>query len=346
MNAIQRNQAFLSDLFAGKAARRVAIIMEFEYASAPDDFAISERPVSDFVPGLVENYRRAAARQKLFDDDGVPYVKLTSNTGIFAAGFGCQIHRFEGSNAAAIPFVHTAAEADALKTPKHENVRTLARILEMARLVRKELGPNVPIGVPDIQSPFDVAALIWNKEEMFLAMLETPDAVQRLVWKCHALLTSFLDDFRREFGNVNMCHCPTAWAPPEYGCWLSEDEVGAISTGMFDQFCLPVLTDLSRRYGGLFVHCCAAADHQYGGFKKIPNLRGLNRVFQAPGAAPAVKAFSDQTVLMTAWLELPVVLGMLELSQPNTRWLLNMPYQPDEEAKRTYEALREHRLAR
>ena len=98
---------------------------------------------------------------------------------------------------------------------------------------------------------------------------------------------------------------------------------------------------MSETFGGLFMHCCATADHQYGSFKQIPNLRGLNRVFQAPGPKPAVEAFSGQTVLMMAWMPEAQISDLLEMALPDTRYLFNMPAQPLEDAKRTYDRLRE-----
>lgn len=84
-------------------------------------------------------------------------------------------------------------------------------------------------------------SLIWNKEDLFPSMIEAPEAVHRLVDQCHRLLTDFLQTFQREIGEVNFCHCPYAWAPPELGCWLSEDEAGSMNTAMFDAFCLPTM---------------------------------------------------------------------------------------------------------
>jgi hypothetical protein len=110
---------------------------------------------------------------------------------------------------------------------------------------------------------------------------------------------------------------------------------------MFDEFCLPNLVDLSEAYGGLFVHCCAAADHQYTSFAKIPNLRGMNRVFQAPGPRPAIETFAGETVHMVAWTDEDRVAEMLDMALPDTRFLFNMPAQPLDESKRTCERLRE-----
>jgi hypothetical protein len=172
-------------------------------------------------------------------------------------------------------------------------------------------------------------------------MVTNPDAVKRLVDKCQRLLKAFFDRFVQEAGECNLAHCPMAWAPPELGVWVSEDEAGSMSTPMFEEFCLPNLVDLSETYGGLFVHCCATADHQYKSFGKIPNLRGMNRVFQAPGPGPAIEAFSGETVLMQAWTDEEGVNDLLDMALPNTRFLFNMPGQPIEDAKGTLQRLRD-----
>jgi len=62
------------------------------------------------------------------------------------------------------------------------------------------------------------------------------------------------------------------------GLTLSEDEIGVVSKNTFDEFFLPELTDLSKRYGGIGIHCCADSMHQWSNFKKIPGLKVLNFV--------------------------------------------------------------------
>jgi len=344
MHALEaRNRRFLADLFAGPFRGHAIIVSAPHPGGFGDlgDFTLSKKPVKEWVPCYVRQYEARARQMEQLDDDAVPYVGLNTHTGLFAAAFGCPIHVYVGqeTNPAARPIVRTAEEADKLREPGLD-AAMLARVLELARLLRKELGPEAAIGVPDIQSPFDVAALIWNKEEMFPAMIEEPEAVKRLVDKCHRLLKKFLLALKKEVGEVDFCHCPYAWAPPEQGCWLSEDEVGALNTKMFEEFCLPVLTDLSRTFGGLFMHCCANADHQYGGFNKIPSLRGLNRVFQSPGPRPAIDAFAGKTVLIQAWSGDELLNQMLDAAQPDSRFLFNLDGGKLEEIQPRYERLR------
>ena len=64
---------------------------------------------------------------------------------------------------------------------------------------------------------------------------------------------------------------------PDYfmdgGITVSEDEVGAVSAEMFAAFFRDELVALSSRYGGIGVHCCAHARHQWDHFKSLPGLR-------------------------------------------------------------------------
>lgn len=343
MNArIARNRQYLKNLFAGPFPGHALTLK----LGGPDhqgrgDFLCSDRPIHEWVRGHVDDYRTQLRFLDEWDCENVPYVNLTTNTGLFAAAFGCPIHVYEGqqTNAAARPIVNSPEEADRLPQPTLD-APTLSRVLELARLLRRELGPEAPISVPDIQSPFDIAAIIWNKEDLFPSLIEAPEAVHRLVDKCHGLLTDFLQIYRQEIGEVNFCHCPYAWAPPELGCWLSEDEAGSMNTTMFEAFCLPTLNALSDTFGGLFMHCCATADHQYGSFLKIRNLRGLNRVFQKPGPKPAIDTFSEHTVLMQAWMDEATMNAMLDMAHPDTRFLFNLPSGKPEEVAPIFDRMR------
>jgi len=334
--SIERNRGYLTDLFGGPF-RGHAVIMDpcLPPTDCTEDAAASSRPVKEWVPVVVRNYEHRLKWHEETDDDSVPYATPWTGTEIFAAAFGCPVHIYPDSPPSAQPLVQTAEEADRLPVPDPVNSRPLARIFELASLVREQLGPGVPISVPDIQSPFDIACLVWRKESLYLALHESPEAVKRLVEKCHALLKAFLVEYLKKFPDAVLCHCPYAWAPAELGCWLSEDEAGSMSPAMFEEFCLPSLTDLSRAFGGIFIHCCATADHQYPSFGKIPNLRGLHRVFQSPGPRPAIEAFAGKTVLMVGYDE-----RILDMALPESRFLFNVGSESLEDAKRTYEGIR------
>lgn len=340
---IARNRQFLRDLYAGPF-RGHGIIVDAEPVPDPGAGKVPfmQRPIVEWVNQQIREYEAQLARLDALDHDDVPVVRnrCGSATEIFAAAFGCPIHEYADSNPIALPLVTTAAEADRLRVPSLD-APPLARLFEAAAMIRDRVGPDVPLGVCDIQSPFDIAALIWHKQHMYLAMLDTPEAVKTLVDKCATLLKSYLAEYRLAVGDCSSAHCPNTWGPPDLGCWLSEDEAGAMNAAMFEEFCVPVLADLSDTFGGLFVHCCATADHQYENFKKIPRLRGLNRVFQAPGPRPAIEAFAGVSVLMMAWFSIDQAFEMLDMALPDTRFLFNLPAQPLDDARATYDRLRD-----
>jgi len=338
---VARNRQYLANLFAGPFPGH-AIIVNHEAVPfpGPGDLASSDLPVTDCVDWGMSNYEGQLEVLEVLDDDSVPHVKVSTGTQVFAAAFGCPVHMYEDSNPCALPLVARAEEADRLDVPDLCDP-PLDRLFEYGALMRERIGPDVPISVPDIQSPFDIAALIWRKEDLYVAVLDEPDAVKRLVDKCHILLERFLHEWIRQFPECSLAHCPNAWAPPELGMWLSEDEAGAMSTRMFEEFCIPGLARLSEAFGGIFIHCCADADHQYDAFGSLPNLRGVNRVFQASGPGPAIEAFSGQAVLMQAWTPEDQIHQMLDMALPDTRFLFNLDAQPIDQAKRTYERLRE-----
>lgn len=342
MDRIARNKQYLTRLFSGPFPGHAFIYNPpWPDGQGLGDYAVSDRPVENWVPFYVRDYENRVRAMEALDDDGVPYVNLCSYTGLFAAAFGCPTHVYPGmaTNPVARPIVFSGEEADRLAEPSLDSPG-LTRFFRLAELLARELGPDVPIGVPDIQSPFGIAAIVWEKQSLFLHMATDPEPVERLVGKCHRLLQSFLLTFRSRFPQANLCHCPYTWAPPELGCWLSEDEVGAFSLAMFEKFCLPSLTELSEALGGMFIHCCAHARHQYEGFLRVPNLRGLNPSFRRVPPADCVRLFSGRAVIMMGYTPEEQLNELLDLAHDDTRYLFNLDAMPLEAARPLYERLR------
>ncbi len=343
---IKRNQDFMRALFTGKAARH-GLTVSVAHPPLPEalgDFAISSRPVRDWIPWFRGHYTAQGRWLREFDDDSVPFINLFTNTGIFAAAFGCPLEKIQGSAACARPIVHSAADAARLREPDCRNAPILARLFEMADALRAEFGPDVPLSPPDIQSPLDIAALIWDKSDFFAAMYEEPEAVAELVNKCSRLLCSFVSAYIRHVGAINTL-CYARWyGPGDLGCYVAEDECGSINPEMFERFGMPGLRDLSRAANGLYMHSCANADHQYSLLRTLPNLRGLNRVFSKAQnhSEPRrmLESFAGRTVFM---LGSPVQKGMdmLDVAPPGTRFLFAMNFKEiNDDARRRYDEMR------
>src|SRR6516165_3048398 len=87
-------------------------------------------------------------------------------------------------------------------------VRPLSDLFEIADELRRRGGPEALMKVVDIQSPMDIAALIWDKNAFYVALRETPEAVVELAAKVRELLTTFLDEWFRRYGSEFIAHYP------------------------------------------------------------------------------------------------------------------------------------------
>jgi hypothetical protein len=218
-------------------------------------------------------FQIARRKAEAVADDRVPFLSNVSGTEIFAEAFGCRVHRPGDDMPFALPRVHSAAEADALRTPELSN-SSLAYLFDMADELFRRGGPDTVMKPVDIQSPMDIVALIWDKADLFCAMVEAPDAVKALAGKVRALLVSFFDEWFGRYGTTFVSHYP------DYvmhgGITMSVDEVGALNPEMFREFFRDELVSLAGHFGGLGIHCCADARHQWENFRELPGLKVMN----------------------------------------------------------------------
>lgn len=327
--AVERNMRFLRNIYQrGPFERHAytcspAAIPSWQWPGG--EYPLADKPVAHWLPWVTENYARHVKILEAVGDDSVPLAPLTTGTYLYASAFGCPAHYPPESLPAALPIVNCGAEADRLPEPDLWKSPTLYRVFELARLVQQELGRDVPLHTCDVQAGFDIACLVWNKTTGYLALADPDEcgAFKRLADKCARLLKRFLVEFHREFPQLSACHCPVTWAPPEMGPWLSHDECGALSTRMFEEFCLPELIDLSETFGGIGMHCCADAEHQFESFKKIPNFYGFNRVAGKQGLAPTLKHFGGERgpVLSLGWMQPEDIADALRSAPPGTRFV-------------------------
>ena len=235
-------------------------------------------PWPDNVPQRIAwaqaTYERKLEQMQWLDDDALPYLDPFTSTEIFAEAFGCPVHYPENDMPSARPLIACADELSRVRTPSLDHP-ALARVFQIADELRRR-NPGALMRLPDIQSPMDIAALIWDKNDFYAALIENPRAIADLAGRVHDLLVAFVDEWFKRYGRAFIAHYPDYYMP--FGLTLSEDEVGVISQEMFDELFLPELSELSRRYGALGMHCCANSRHQWASFARIPGLKVLNLI--------------------------------------------------------------------
>lgn len=246
------------------------------------------------IAWALEKYRRQLDRLEWLDDDRVPYLDCLTGTELFASAFGCEVRYSQTANPFAPPCVADSVAASRLTAPTLD-APLLAQSLSMGNELARRAGPEALLRLPDIQSPMDIAAIIWDKNDFYIAMVEEPEAVRELAEKTVALLISFLEEWFSRHGEAFVAHFPDYYMPR--GITLSEDEVGAVSPQVFEQLFLPELNQLSSRFGGIGMHSCADSIHQWDGFARVDGLRLLNLVQPDEILARSYDRFAQTAIL-------------------------------------------------
>ncbi|MBI2441364.1 MAG: hypothetical protein HYV35_08345 [Lentisphaerae bacterium] len=245
-----------------------------------------------------QQYLRQRERIEWLDDDALPYLDIYTGTEIFAEAFGCKVHRPDDQMPFALPLITKATQAAQLDTPSIDTPG-LRLLFDIADELRERAGAGAVLRMVDIQSPMDIAALIWQKATFYVALVEEPEAVGEVAAKAKQLLTTFLDEWFSRYGLDFVAHYPDYYMPK--GITLSEDEIGSVGADVYHHRFHPELAELSQRYGGIGIHCCANARHQWEGLKRIPNLRLLNLVQPPEILREAYQYFGAHTAQMHSW---------------------------------------------
>jgi hypothetical protein len=274
VSSIDARKKRWNDFMVMDGENRFMVVVDFE-GNIPPRPPLWPDKKRERIDWVIKRYEDLSQRAQWLNDDMIPHIDMLTGTEIFAEAFGCKVYRPEGEMPFARPLVHNAAEAIKLKIPEVEN-SSLSQLFEIADGIKAATGGNGVMRLPDIQSPMDIAALIWDKNDFYAALLEEPEAVKELAGKVLSLLTAFLDKWFDRYGHDFIAHFPFYYMAS--GLTLSEDECGSVSPGIFKEFFLPELSLLSQRYGCLGMHCCADSRHQWDHFLQIPNLKFLNLI--------------------------------------------------------------------
>jgi len=207
-------------------------------------------------------------------DAYIPFIRLNTGTEIFAEAFGCPVRSIGGRAVSASgPLIHDVSEWYKIKRPRLEDT-SLIKLFEATDRLRERVGKDALVKLPDIQSPMDVAAMIWDKSDFYAAMFEEEPAIKELAEMVKDFMFEFLDEWFKRYGPDFITHCPDSYVP--YGITVSEDEIGCISNEMYRKYFHNELVEFSERYGAIGIHCCADCKHQWSDLANVPNVSFFN----------------------------------------------------------------------
>jgi hypothetical protein len=225
------------------------------------------------IDWAIRSYEDQLEHASVVPDDSVPCLRPYTGTEIFAEAFGCPVHRPDDHNPFARPFIYEVRDIDRVSVPDL-SANPPAKVFEIADALRAACGTDAVMKLPDIQSSMGIAALVLDKAAFLTGLIDDPAAIRALAGKTMQLLTQFLDEWFARYGGEYVAHFPDYYMRD--GVTLSEDEIGSVGNRMFEEYFLPDLVALSRRYGSLGIHCCADSRHHWGSLLSIPDLKVLN----------------------------------------------------------------------
>ena len=289
---ISDRQRRWAEFLRPEAAPGFLFIIRLAMPEAPPRPPLWPEHQRERIEWIWQDYVAHRTRAVWLDDDLVPAMNMLTGTEIFAEALGCAVHRPDDNMPFALPAIQSISEIGQVRVPELSR-SSLAYLFDMADELYRRAGPAGVFRMVDIQSPMDIAALVLEKSAFYEALLETPAAVLELADKAKQLLTAFLDEWFRRYGSGFVAHFPDYYMP--VGVTLSEDEIGAVNPDLFAEYFCPQLEGLAARYGGLGIHCCAHARHQWAHLRALKGLRVLNICRPRDVAIEAYSYFADVT---------------------------------------------------
>ena len=296
----QRKQRWID--FYSLDSRKTDVIFRINYhrPDAPHGSPLWPEYKQQRIEWAWQNYLQGLERVEWLEDDFIPVLFVATGTEIFAEAFGCEVYRPERSYTGAIPMVHSPEEAAKVKKPRLEDT-SLMLLFDIADELKKRAGSDALFHIPGMLCPMDIVGTIWDKNDLFVSMLDEPEAVQELRAKCRDLLVEFADEWFRRYGTEFVSHHPGGYM--NRGISMTVDEIGNISSDLFKEFFEEDLHFLSSRYGGMAIHSCAKSRHQWDNLRRIPNLMLLNLTQPERVLWEAYDYFKDVTAMWPEKME-------------------------------------------
>jgi len=229
-----------------------------------------------------------------FVDDRVLSIgPLSGATGWLPEIFGCQTRWWPNRPCFPEPAFSDPKRIDTLK-PDFEGSDLYQAGLEQLRFFREVVGDRIPVTMPDMQSPIDVASMITDTTPLIYAMMDDPKRVHALLRMITDATIAACRAFRREM--------VTDWPENQLGWWtprgifMSDDLMAVLNPDLYREFAVPYNEALGEEFGGVALHSCGRVLHNLENVAQTQGIFALNT--HDPGAlcAPILK---DRVALIT-----------------------------------------------
>jgi len=238
--------------------------------------------------------------QTAFRGDFVPALCPTLGVIAIPSAFGCETVWWENDFPSVRPLIGDSPMRVYDLSKPELTAGVLGRILEYTRFFIERTGAEYPVRLGDVQGPLDNAALIFGHTNFLEAVISNPREVHHLL----QLITDFMIEFIRAQRDIVRSGAvefvPSGfqpWIPDEFGISIANDAGVMLSPALHDEFSVPYINQLSRAFGGVYIHSCGNWTHLIPSLKKVRNLRGLEFGASETPFGPVFEHFGGRAVL-------------------------------------------------
>ena len=210
-------------------------------------------------------------------DDYIPSLSPGCSQGLIPTAYGAR-EEWTSDHYWPTPLLASAEEIDGLPQPDLSRDGVAAEILEHTRFFHRATQGELPIQMPDMQGPLDLAGNMLGVERLMMEMYDHPEAVHRLLARMTNDFITYLHlQEEASGGTLVPIHCmPTVWLPPGRAMSLSEDLLAVISPRFYPTFARPYNERVAAEFGRVVIHSCGSWEHNLAGLTQTQGLLGVN----------------------------------------------------------------------
>jgi hypothetical protein len=252
---------------------------------------------------------------------------------------------------ATMPLFKTVDEALAAGPKEIEETSAGRHILEMTEYFLEKTGGKIPLSLSDVQSPLDSTVALIETSEFYMACLEDPDSVKKLLER--------VTDITVRFGKKQAAMIGKQLVFPGHGfsssrnfagMGFSDDNSIMLSPETHREICGDSMVRFGRAFGGFAFHCCGNWSKKTESVKSLSGVKTVDGAFTirtdpAPNpAAPCRNSFADSGICVNARMvgsPEEVLEKVKELQTPGMKLIVVTYCKSGEEQKKIYEVIHE-----
>ncbi|MCS7242623.1 MAG: hypothetical protein N2205_03230 [Candidatus Caldatribacterium sp.] len=246
------------------------------YIGSPGESPLLKGNLPSFEELLHGELSRLTARRGIQDFD-IPAIRTDFGTSIFPSAFGAPVRFEKGRYPWNEPIISDDPTVVYRLTKPSVRDGLLKVVLDFTHFAIQKTNEQLPIKMTDLQGPIDVAYLLWESNNFFLALFEAPKAVHHLLEMITELIIEFVHAQRKAARSAEFIPCHLQhYLPWGKGICVSEDLLSILSPDLYREFALPYLNMLADEFGGIFVHSCGNFVHNLKVLLEIRGFQGIN----------------------------------------------------------------------